>query len=479
MRDMKSFWRWMFLSGVVSMFLHGANIGYVLHCSQRDDVEYYDGPDTPYYVQNSAAMFDERPLSPLFRERIVYPLMLAAVHHAGIEYRQLLWLTAPFEIPAVLAMAWMGWILTRRKSVAALGAWIYMLNPNGYQLGATLMPDWFNGQIIVMAVALLLNWAANGHRKSGLAACVLLPLSQMIRPTLFPVLVPMILLLGKGFFVRNRRAINGLLCACVMAYPAVTAAINYKLYGVPRMLLAPGLQLHQGYVSYIRAMKRNAEHPDSITRLYFDEKHNVALADPRERAVNPYGNGPIRPDFAENYNDIVRTSTAYLQENFSLWIQSGSFGIYHQLFYPPHFEPDPRASRLYPDLASAMPTLHKVALFFAFCGVMLSIRRLPMGVTLFYACCTAIIAMAVTAGWNDSVRVRLLLDLIYTPILAVALLSVPAWACLGCLATFAYGPRKLLHFSNTYMIRMSEIILLGSAMVLLRISGREDAPVDK
>ena len=469
--DMKSFWRWIFWLGVVSMLLHGANIGYILHCSEQDGVEYYAGADTASYVENSRAMFDARPMSLAFRERIVYPLLLAAVSAAGFEYHQLLWLTVPLELPAVLAMALLGWVLSKRKWVAALGAFIHVVNPNGYLHGATLLPDWFNGQVMLMAIALLMNWAVNGHRKSGLAACVLLPLSQMIRPTLFPVLVPLVLLLGKGLFVRNRLAINALLCACVIAYPAINTAINYRLYGVPGMLLAPGLQLHHGHVSYVRAMKRNAEKPDSMTRLYFDEKHNVALADPREQAVDSYGHNPIRPDFASNYNDIVKTSRAYLRENSWLWIQAGFSGIHRQLFFPPQIEPNPSAAPLYPDLSSLMSKLHVLALFFIFCGVMLSLRQLPFGVTLFYAGYTAIIAMACTACWYDNTRVRLLLDLLYTPILAIGLLSLPAWFCFGSFAVFAYVPRRLFHFSNTYMTVASTIVLLGSAVFLIRNSG--------
>jgi len=65
--DMKSFWRWIFCLGVVSMFLHGANIGYILHCSEQDGVEYYAGADTASYVENSRAMFDARPMSLAFR----------------------------------------------------------------------------------------------------------------------------------------------------------------------------------------------------------------------------------------------------------------------------------------------------------------------------------------------------------------------------------------------------------------------------
>lgn len=468
--DMKSFWRGMFWLGVVSMLLHGANIGYILHCSQRDGFEYYAEPDTPSYVQNSAAMFDARPMSLAFRERIVYPFLLAVVKAAGFEYNRLLWLPVPLEIPTVLAMALLGWVLSRRKTVAALGALIHVLNPNGYQLGAALLPDWLSGQVMLMAIALLMNWAVNGHRKSALAACVLLPLSQMIRPTLFPVLVPMVLLLGKGLFVRNRWSIHALLCACVVAYPALNTAINTKLYGVPAMLLAPGLQLHHGYVSYIRAMKRNAEHPDSMTRLYFDEKHNVALADPRELAVDSYGCNPIRPDFASNYYDIVKTSKAYLRANPWLWVQAGFSGIHRQLFFPPQFAPNASSLPLYPDLSPLMRKLHVLALFFAWCGVMLSIRRLPVGVTLFYACYTAIIAMACTACWYDNTRVRLLLDFLYTPVLAIGLASLPAWLCFGSFAALAYGPRKLLHFSNTYMTIASAIAVLGSAVYLLRIS---------
>ena len=118
--DSKSFWRGMLLLGVVLALLRGANVAYVLHCSQRDGIAYYDGPDTFSYVGNAEAMFDERPMSPLFRERVAYPFLLAAVKAIGLEYSDLLWLTVPLEIPSVLAMALLGLTLTRRKTVAAL-----------------------------------------------------------------------------------------------------------------------------------------------------------------------------------------------------------------------------------------------------------------------------------------------------------------------------------------------------------------------
>ncbi len=477
--DMKSFWRWMFVLGVVTMLLRGLNIGYVLHASQRDGQEHYAAPDTEFYIQNSVALFDEKPMSPLYRERVAYPFLLAVVKSLGLDYSRLLWLTVPLEIPSVLAMALLGWVLTRRKAVAALAAGIYALNPNGYQLGAVLMPDGLNGQITLMALALLVNWAVNGHRKSAVAACLLLPLSQLIRPTLFLMIVPMLLLFWSSGVRRDRRVLNAALCASVLLYPAANLAINATLYGVPNLLLSSGFQLHVCYVSHVRAAQRNAETPDSMTRLYFDEKHNVALADPREQALDIYGNRPIPPDFATHYNDIVKTSKAFLNKNRWMWFQSGYSGIYHQVFNPPDMAPTPWARHLYPDLPSLMRAMHVLALFFSVCGVMLTIRRFPLGVTLFYAACTGITAMACTGAWYDSVRVRLLADLLYTPILAVGLLSLPAWLCFGGFAVVAYLPRKLFHWSATYMSAASVVSLLASSLFLLRISGPEKQPPGK
>ncbi len=467
----KSFWRGMLLLGVVLALLRGANVAYVLHCSQRDGIAYYDGPDTFSYVGNAEAMFDERPMSPLFRERVAYPFLLAAVKAIGLEYSDLLWLTVPLEIPSVLAMALLGLTLTRRKTVAALGALVYALNPNGYQLSAVLMADWFNGQIMLMGMALAVHWALKGHWPSAWAACALLPLSQMIRPTLFPVVVPVAILLGKTFLMRDRRWISAALCASVLIYPAVNFAINATVYGVPSLLLTPGFLLRHGPVSYIRAVERNAEQPDSMTRLYFDEKHNVAYADPRERALEPYGHCPIPADFGAIYQDLLEEANEFLHAHPRLWFQISLAGIERQLFYAPAFHPLPKALHLYPDTDALMRKLHSLALFFAVCGAMLTIRRLPIEVVLFYAACTAMIAMACTAAWHDSVRVRLLPDLLYSPILAVGLLSVPAWFCFAGLSVFAYGPRKLFHWPQTYMVFASGVTTILTAMFLLRRSG--------
>ena len=473
------FWRWMFGLGVVLMLLRGANVAYVLHCADRDGIDYFHGPDTGSYLANAAAMFDERPMSPLFRERIAYPFLLAAVKAAGGEYRHLLWLTVPLEIPSVLAMALLGWALTRRRAVAALGAILYALNPNGFQLGTVLMADWFNGQIILMGMALLMNWAMNGHRASGWGAALLLPLSQTIRPTLFPIVVPVLLLLANGFRSKERRWTSALVCASLLVYPAINTAINYRLYGVPNQLLTPGFLLRHGSVSYVRALQRNAENPDSMTRLYFDEKHNVAMADPRERALESYGHRPIHPDFAPIYRDLHREATTFLRAHPGLWFQASLEGISRQLFFAPALRPLPKAAGLYPDLDSAMNKIHVLALFFAFCGVGLTLRKFPVGVTLFYAACTALIALASTAAWHDSVRVRLLLDLIYTPILAVGLLSVPAWGCFAAWSAVVYGPRKLFGWPHAY-VQIATTAMLGlSAAFLLRRSGPvEPAPPD-
>lgn len=484
------------------MVLRAANIAYVLHCSQRDGVEYYAGPDTGSNIRNSETLFDERPMSPIFRERIAYPFLLGLVRMADLGYRHLLWLTVPLELPCVWAMALLGWTLSRRKAVAALAALLYVLNPNGYQLSAVLMPDWLNGQVMLMAVASTMNWALGGSRRSGWIACVLLPVSQMIRPTLFLLVAPLVLLLWRGFFSRPRRLINVVLCASAIAYPAINVGVNYALYGVPTLLLSSGFQLHQVYVSYVRALQRNAEQPQSMTFLYFDEKHNVQLADPREIATDAYGSNPIRPDFATHYDSLVASSKEFLHEHAGLWVQANLAGIQAQLFYPPRLSPSPspetmdgfreimrldpldadrRGVRLYPDLDSLMRKIHSLALFFAFCGVMLTLRKFPVGVTLFYAGCTGIILLACGAAWHDSVRVRLLVDLIYTPILAVGLLSLPAWGCFAALGAVAYGPRKLFGWPHAYMQVATTAMLGGAAAFLLRMSGpeksgRTDAP---
>jgi hypothetical protein len=489
---LKPFMAWIFALAVALVILRAANIAYILHCSQRDGIEYYSGPDTGSNILNSEALFDERPMAPIFRERIVYPFLLGVMRMAGLKYQLLLWLTVPLEIPCVFAMALLGWALTGRKAVAAIGAVLYVLYPNGYQLSAILMPDWLNGQIMLMAIALLMNWAFHGSRWSGWAACLLIPISQMIRPTLFLLIGPLVLLLWKGFFARDRRVINAILCASAVAYPALNLGVNAALYGVPNLLLSSGFQLHHCYVSYVRAIQRNADTPQSMTFLYFDEKHNVQLADPREVATDPYGTNPIRPDFAVQYTSIVKSSEEFLHRNWRLWFQANLDGIRKQMFNPPRFSPIPdpevmdgfskimrvepadkvqQGIRLYPDLDSLMRKIHLVALIFIFCGVMLTIRKLPIGGTLFYAGCTGIILLACGAAWHDSVRVRLLLDLLYTPILATGFLSIPAWLCFASLSGFAYGPRRFLHFSNAYMVVASIIVLFGAAIALLRISG--------
>ena len=469
----KTFWRWMLALGCAAMLLRAANIAYLLHCSQRDGIEYYAGADTVSNIQNAEAMFDARPLAPIFRERVAYPFLLAAVKGSGLEYRDLLWLTPPLEIPAVLAMALLGLVLARRKTVAALAAGLYVVNPNAFQLSATLMPDWLNGQVMLMGIATLLDWAQNGRRRSLLFAGVLLPLSQTIRPTLFLIVVPLVVLLWKGFLVRERRWGNLLLCAAVLAYPAFNLGLNARLYGVPNLLLSSGYQLHQCYVSYVRALERNAAQPGSMAQMYFEEKHRVISSDPREVATDPYGNNPIRADFARNYNDLVAESKAYLHAHPGLWLEAGIQGIYRQLFYLPRLTPDARNAGLYPVSPAWLYRLHSPALFFAFCGVFLLLRRLPVGVTLFYAGSTAIIAMAVTASWYDTVRVRLLVDLLYTPVIAAGLLSLPAWLSLAGLAAVAYVPRRIFHLSVTYMHVASAVMLLLAAAFLLRISGSE------
>ena len=498
--NMKTFWLWIFGLGLALALMRGMNIAYVLHCSQRDGVEYYSGPDTLSNIQNSQALFDEKPLMPIFRERIGYPFLLGLVRMAGLEYRQLLWLTVPLEIPCVIAMALLGWVLTWRKSVAGLGAILYVLNPNGYQLSSVLMPDWLNGQVMLIAMALLVQWSRDGSRWSGWVACFLIPISQMIRPTLFLLIGPLVLLVWKDFFARDRRVINAILCASAVAYPTLNLGVNAALYGVPNLLLSSGFQLHHCYVSYVRAIQRNADIPQSMTFLYFDEKNNVQLADPREIATDPYGTNPIRPDFAIQYNSIVKSSEEFLQRNWRLWIHANLDGIRKQLFEPPRFSPSAspdsmdkylenrqltplsptqRGKELYPDLESLMRKIHIVALFFGLCGVMLTMRKLPIGITLFYAGCTGIIILACGAAWHDSVRVRLLVDLLYTPILAIGLLNLPAWLCFGSLTAFAYGPRKLFHFSTTYMTVASAVTALLSSIFLLRISGPEKSDSDQ
>lgn len=498
---MTSFWRGILVLGLLLGGLRAANIAYVLHGSQRDGIAYYVTPDTGSYLINSEAMFDERPMSPLFRERIGYPFLMAMARGAGVDSRHLMWLTVPLEVPAVLAMALLGWVLTRRRSVAGLAAVLYVLNPNGFQGSAMLIPDWLNGQFMLMAIALAMDWALNGRRRSGWAACVLLPISQMLRPTLFTVAVPLACLLAKGFWTEGRRALNILLLASAVAYPAVNVAVNQAFYGVPTLMLSSGFQLHACFVSHVRALERNAENPGSMTRLYMEEKHQVQLADPREQRLNPFGHTPIPDDFAEVYADVVKTSNAYLRERMGWWILSGLGGLRYQLSLAPSFNgglsaeqndrflqliqgqeggvAGPSAPALYPHLSSLMRKIHKLALFFSLCGVMLTIRRLPLGVTLFYAGCTAIITMACAAAWYDTVRVRLLVDLIYTPILAVGLLSVRAWAGFASLAVFAYGPRKLFGWPPAYMATASSLVTLATAAVLAWRSGPELGRADK
>jgi len=476
---MNRFWRAILILGIVSAVLHGINIAYVLHCSERDGVEYYTFDDTASYINNSRAMFEEQPMSPLFHERVVYSFLLAVVNAAGLPYHSLIWLTVPMEVPAVMCMALLGLLLTRRKYIAVISAVIYVLNPNSYQISASLLPDWLNGQCALISMALTLNWVLNGHKKSGYAACFMIPFTQMIRPTTFPMIVPLLILLfRKDSLASHRRTLNGLLCLSALAYPLLTTAINYSLYGVPRPLLAPGLQLHHGYVSTIRAMLRNAETPGSITEYYFDEKHNVALKHPAEVAIDSYGNSPIRADFASNYYHIVQMSKEIISQHPGLRLEIMLTGAQRYLFFAPSFSPGVNSSHLYPDWSSTMRKLHWMALVFTLCGAALMVRRLDPRVTLFILCWVGIVGLVLVGTHHDSVRVRLLIDLMFIPFFAVGLLSVPTWISLFSLVLIAYGPRRFLGASHEYMLIASAVVAVISTIVLAAISGKNQDEQD-
>jgi hypothetical protein len=462
----RTFWRGMLVLGLLSACLHGAHLGYILHCSDRDGVDYYVFPDTRSYRDDSVAMFDERPMSPLFRERIVYPLLLAAAHQLDLPARALLWLPVPMEIPAVLAMALMGLLVSRRKSVAALAAVIYVVNPNSYQISAALMPDWLNAQFALISFALVMNWVLKEDRKSGIAACVMIPITQMIRPTLFPMIVPLLLLLGTSWRGKERRLINGLLCLSALMYPLVNTAINYHLYGVPRPLLAPGLQLHHGYVSMMRAMERNAENPGSLSDLYFDEKHNVALMHPAEIAVAAYWNTPIRQDFASNYHHIVQYSKEFVAARPLMRLTLHRMGAERYFFMYPSFSPGIKADHLYPDWSSVMRKIHWLALFFTLCGAAWMIGRLNVNVTLFILCWTGVVGLILIGTWHDSVRVRVIIDLLATPFLATGLLSLPAWMGFAALVMAAYVPRRFMGASHYFMLASAALVSAVTAVVL-------------
>ena len=72
---------WLLLA-ILSVVIHGAWIQTVRVCMPDCGASPYKYPynmgDSGSYTLSSQALFDSRPMAPLFRERIVFPLFLAA-----------------------------------------------------------------------------------------------------------------------------------------------------------------------------------------------------------------------------------------------------------------------------------------------------------------------------------------------------------------------------------------------------------------
>ena len=96
----------LFLIGCVSSVLHGYRVFSATRGDEGNAAPSYMSTDSRTYINCSEALFDDRPVPPLFRERAFYHTLLALSKKITGDYVATMWVSVFLEIPAVMAIGY-------------------------------------------------------------------------------------------------------------------------------------------------------------------------------------------------------------------------------------------------------------------------------------------------------------------------------------------------------------------------------------
>lgn len=339
----------------------------------------------------------------LFRTQTIlrppgYPAVLAASLALTGEATPALWLAALFGGLAAAATAWLAGRLGGGRGAALAGGALFCLWLSNYRYSAMLLTDALHAYIAVCAVVLTLRWRDRERAVGAGLAGLLWLWAQAIRPTFvaLPLLLP--LLLWKRRASARYAAVSVALWLATFLVPGYLIAVNHARHGVAMVSALPGYGVACEAVPRLKA------------RLGMGEFHRL-----RKQCVDYYGIVPVE-----------RRTRKQLADAFAFFAQHPLPALAAQLGAVADQMLDPlrpwyheQSAHLYPGwLRVGRPTL--AVFWLAALGSLVWLVRVDPGLAAFLALTAALVMGPASNVAEVGGRYRLLLDLLWLPVVAAA-----------------------------------------------------------
>ena len=328
-----------------------------------------------------------------------FPLMLGCAHLLFGEAATALWFIPLLAAAACIAVGWLALALTGRASAAIIASLLFLAWPNTYQFTPLLITDASHAYLAATALAATVAWIQSERPRIGCLAGVLWAATQSIRPTFFllPVLLP-VLLWRRGRPATVARVSLAIWLASTVV-PVFIVTSNYAQHGV-------------AIVSYVEPETLACY---AVPRL----QEELGLASARA----------LRSAASARYHTIANIRERVALERREAWdvlaaypwqaLSSFRGEFVAQLLDP--VSPSPYARR---DETSPWSWLPQVTIdLFWLCaalGLAVIMPRQPRVALFLLATFVAVMLPATTSHWVGG-RLRLPLDLLFMPVVAVFL----------------------------------------------------------
>ncbi len=427
----------------------------------RCGTQNYMTVDTGHYLLLSETLFDARPAPPIFRERLLLPVLMAVVRAVGLRETAVLYLLALLHMPVVLSVIYLGWIFSGKRAGGYVGAFLYGIYPNAFRYGVQIVPDMLHAQLAVCALAAsvafvrLPSW---GRLVAGSVAwmCVLLA-----RPTFYPVSLALAVLVWPCLRNPATRWSAVFLMASPLTIPLTFSISHALIYGVPTPSFGYIENIHRAVVPRMRMFERSWEEPGRTwTELWSEERDRTAMQHPAWDQLALYYPAPVSEGFATAYRQMMSDAHEYISKRPKLFVFSGLLEIKRILFHAtPVYTVGRQAGAQHVAWASRG---HKMFLLLSCMGCLTAFARTTHR-RLAAACLLLVglsLAPSVLTWWITSDRMRLPMDLLVMPFVAGAFCN--ARALLAVLFTLIAGV-----LSTRWMHDSSAIASFYPFMVLM------------
>ena len=469
---------WLLLA-LLAVVVHGAWIQTVRVCMPEYGASPYKYPynmgDSGSYTLSSQALFDSRPMAPLFRERIVFPLFLAAGIKLG-DPTKTLFLMLPLHGVAVMAICYVAGTLSRRRWVSVLSGLLYVANPSLYNFGINLGPDVLHAQLAIIATALAIAWPRSLRMSLLVGATLAWIVTQLTRPTYYPIALGLALLWWPCLKNPGVRRATILALAATLLVPMFFVGTNAIRYGVATPYFAGYENVVKIIPARIRMLKRHAQDPSQLySRLYLEEEERAGQ-DPDYLALQLRVACPTPKDFSLHYRNLMKASLDLIGSNFGLFIRSGI----EELRLTTMGCGSSPANKIIPANAafaaahdSVIRKTTKLALPLFVLGVLMALANRQRRVLAFVFICFALVFAPSVMLWWQGLRTRLPAELLMIPFVALSLGSLPGLGFIAGTALAGYVPFKAFRFPEIYLKWTAWLCfaLAALAVILPRMRG--------